>query len=248
MDGSGGGSTGEYMRVTRQAETGCNPTALYVLGHPHAPPSAITSLTFSTAGSLLCVTQSNGVCCLVDYHRSVLVACLSAYYGGWKCAAFTSDDALLLLGGEDDCVSIVETGRWDVVGRCEGHDGFVSGIYLRAMTEAGVYRIVSAGEDGRLLFWEWIAGRRSRSTATLSSSNTAFLPKDQAHVYLRPYPPLASLRTIQPLAANHGPRRPHLVADWQPLIHAAAERVPRRVCDRGGYDGGGGGRRSRGGL
>ena len=199
-----GGAAGEYMRVVRQAEPACNPTALYSFGHPHAPRSAITSLTFSTAGSLLCVTQSNGVCCVVDYHRSVLVACLAAYYGGWTCAAFTSDDALLLLGGEDDCVTIVETGRWVVVGRCEGHNGFISGIYLRAMTEAGVYRIVSAGEDGRLLFWEWIAGRRSRSTATAASASTAAsLPKDNTHVYLRPYPSVASLRTIHPLAANH---------------------------------------------
>ena len=203
-DGSGGGSSaGEYMRVMRQTETGCNPTALYMFGHPHAPPSSITSLTFSTAGSLLCITQSNGVCCVVDYHRSSLVACLSAYYGGWTCAAFTSDDALLLLGGEDDCVTIVETGRWEVIGRCEGHDGFISAIYLRALTEAGVYRIVSAGEDGRLLFWEWIAGRRTRSTSSSSSANAAFPSKDNTHIYLRPYPPVSSLRTIHPLAANH---------------------------------------------
>ena len=202
-DGSGGGSSGEYMRVTRQPVEGCNPTAQYEFGHPHAPPSTITSLTFSTAGSLLCVTQSNGVCCVVDWHRSALVACLSAYYGGWTCAAFTSDDALLLLGGEDDCLSVVETGRWEVVGRCEGHDGFVSAVYLRAMAEAGVYRIVSAGEDGRLLFWEWISGRRQRGAAASSVSSTAFPAKDNTHVYLRPYPPLTSLRTIQPLAANH---------------------------------------------
>ena len=137
------------------------------------------------------MTQSNGITSIVNYPRRLLVAALSSYYGSALCSCWSGDDALLCLGGEDDALSIIDTYRWEVVGRGEGHEGFVTSVYMRPMLEPGVYRVVSAGEDGRLLFWEWThPARRKRPQPSAS-----FIP-------LRPYPPLQSLLRFQPLASN----------------------------------------------
>ena len=210
-------ASNEYLRVVEQSVPNINPTCALTFGFPHTPPSAITSLSFNTSGTVLCVTQSNGVACLVDYQRRVLKAALSSHYGGWLCSAFTSDDALLLLGGEDDALTLVDTLTWSVVGRGEGHDAYVNSVYVRPSLERGVYRIVSAAEDGLILFWEWVTPRRTRPT-----------PPPSASIALKPHPPLHALRRIHPVASNRAHRGPiaHLVGSHGVI---ARRREYRRV-------------------
>ena len=187
---------GAYMRVVAQPVEGMNPTCLFAFGFPHTPPSALTSLAFSTSGSLLCVTQSNGVACVIDYPRRLLRAALASHYGAFLSCAWTADDALLLLGGEDDALTLVDTLTYTVVGRGEGHDAYVNGIYVRPTLEQGVYRIATAGEDGKLLFWEWVTPpRRSRALPPPA-------PSSEGGVCLRAYPPLHEVRRVQPVASN----------------------------------------------
>lgn len=106
----------------------------------------------------------NGSLVVLDYEKMKPQFSLKGYFGGYNSLSFSNDCEFLVLGGHDDCVTLVHVENLSVV-RLVGHKSFISRAIFQTIPSEWVgdqnkilaqpfVRVIAASMDGSLSFFE----------------------------------------------------------------------------------------------
>ncbi|XP_066593163.1 WD repeat-containing protein 20 isoform X2 [Prorops nasuta] len=100
-----------------------NPLYRWVIG---AEGCCINEFAFSPCGTNLAVVSQDGFLRVFQYNRMELVGVARSYFGGFLCVCWSPDGRYVVVGGEDDLVTIWSFHEKRVVARGQGHHSWVS--------------------------------------------------------------------------------------------------------------------------
>lgn len=128
-----------------------NPAMVWQIGC-----SMLTCCDFAPGGGSVVIGGKDGVLRVVDFVRETVVVGFRMYFGGVLCCKWSPDGMYVAVGGEDDLVSVFEPGEKRLVARLEGHTSWVSAVaWDETLCQKNRYRIGSAGQDAKLLLWDF---------------------------------------------------------------------------------------------
>lgn len=123
--------------------------------------AALTACHFSPVATsdsiILALTGRDGYLRIVDFVKEMPLISFRSYFGAFLCVAWSPDGKYVATGGEDDLVSIFCPEERRLVARLEGHTSWVSAVAWDTALSLlpGRYRIGSAGQDAKLLLWDF---------------------------------------------------------------------------------------------
>ncbi|OWB57864.1 hypothetical protein B5S28_g3841 [[Candida] boidinii] len=147
-----------------------NSLNLNPIAHYKMSTNPITDINFHPKYSnLIVISCDDGFTRLFDLIEEKITDIIPAYYGGLLCNHITNDGKYLLVGGEDDLISIYEfqlsskfsrystPGMLKLIARLKGSKSWIRQIKIDDFkTTTGIlYRIGSVGDDGCLIFHEF---------------------------------------------------------------------------------------------
>lgn len=91
----------------------------------HGP---ITAFAFSPDTTHLAVANQDGFLRIYNFHKMELYGRMRSYYGGFLCVCWSPDGKYVVVGGEDDLVSVWSFVDKRVVTRGEGHHSYVNAV------------------------------------------------------------------------------------------------------------------------
>lgn len=136
----------------------------------------ITDVAFSPARgkndtALLAVCGRDGYLRVLDFGREAPLIAFRSYFGALLCVSWSPDGRYVAAGGEDDLVSVWCPGEERIVARLEGHTSWVSAVaWDGRVSGGGRYRLGSAGQDTKLLLWDFevhMLHTRTRPTSNM---------------------------------------------------------------------------------
>lgn len=150
---------GQHDVVTSRPSRGkrINPVVVCHVGGGAVVDAAFAPGCGSTGEQvLLALASRDGYLRIVDLTREAMVIAFRSYFGALLCASWSPDGRYVAAGGEDDLVSIWCPAEERIVARCEGHTSWVSAVaWDESMCRDGRYRLGSAGQDAKLLLWDF---------------------------------------------------------------------------------------------
>ncbi|CEL92365.1 unnamed protein product [Vitrella brassicaformis CCMP3155] len=90
----------------------------------------ISAVAFSPDGRQLACATSQGGTRVFSYPIGKALLLVRSSYGAGLCLQWTPDSKLLLIGGEDDCISVVDVPSQQLLARCVGHNAWVKAIAM----------------------------------------------------------------------------------------------------------------------
>lgn len=87
---------------------------------------SINEFEFSPCGSMLAIVSQDGFLRVFDYDSMELVGIARSYFGGFLCVCWSPDSKYIVVGGEDDLVTVWSVNERRVVARGQGHRSWVS--------------------------------------------------------------------------------------------------------------------------
>ncbi|XP_012222156.1 WD repeat-containing protein 20 isoform X1 [Linepithema humile] len=112
-----------YAIYTCKTKSTRNPLYRWVIG---AEGSCINEFAFSPCGTNLAVVSQDGFLRVFQYNTMELVGSARSYFGGFLCVCWSPDGRYVVVGGEDDLVTIWSFHEKRVVARGQGHHSWVS--------------------------------------------------------------------------------------------------------------------------
>ncbi|VDO00158.1 unnamed protein product [Rodentolepis nana] len=91
-----------------------------------APLPSINQFAFSTCGKYLAVVTEDGYLRVFDYHRMQLYGFMRSYFGGLTCVDWSPDGKYVVVGGQDDLITIWSFAAQAVICRGQGHKSWTS--------------------------------------------------------------------------------------------------------------------------
>ncbi|CDS35539.1 WD repeat containing protein 20 [Echinococcus multilocularis] len=91
-----------------------------------APLSSINQFSFSTCGKYLAVVSEDGYLRVFDYHQMQLYGFMRSYFGGLTCVDWSPDGKYVVVGGQDDLITIWSFSAQAVICRGQGHKSWTS--------------------------------------------------------------------------------------------------------------------------
>lgn len=187
-----------YSIHTCRTKSTRNPLYRWVIG---AEGSCINEFAFSPCGTNLAVVSQDGFLRVFHYDTMELIGRARSYFGGFLCVCWSPDGKYVVVGGEDDLVTVWSFSERRVVARGQGHRSWVSVVafdpYVVSFTDPDsedvdddrqkkedmqCYRLGSVSQDTQLCLWDLTEDVlkppvRARASAHLSPhSQTAFSP------------------------------------------------------------------------
>lgn len=86
----------------------------------------INELAFSPCGLMLAIVSQDGFLRVFNYERMELLGVARSYFGGFLCVCWSPDGKYIVVGGEDDLVTVWSLNERRVVARGQGHRSWVS--------------------------------------------------------------------------------------------------------------------------
>ncbi|KAL0487361.1 hypothetical protein AKO1_000767 [Acrasis kona] len=115
----------------------------------------ITDIKFSPNGQLLAVASMDGHLYVIDFVNLKLHLVFQSFYGAVLCCCWSPDARYIVTGGEDDLISVYNVQERCILARGRGHSSYVSKVTFDTdQCDSDRYRIVSAGQDTRLILWD----------------------------------------------------------------------------------------------
>jgi hypothetical protein len=87
---------------------------------------SINEFCFSPCGANLAIVSQDGFLRVFLYETMELVGIARSYFGGFLCVCWSPDGKYIVVGGEDDLVTVYSFNERRVVARCQGHRSWVS--------------------------------------------------------------------------------------------------------------------------
>ncbi|XP_034944779.1 WD repeat-containing protein 20 isoform X2 [Chelonus insularis] len=108
-----------------------NPLYRWIIG---AEGCCINEFAFSPCGTNLAVVSQDGFLRVFNYNTMELVGSARSYFGGFLCVCWSPDGRYVVVGGEDDLVTIWSFHEKRVVARGQGHHSWVSVVAFDPFT------------------------------------------------------------------------------------------------------------------
>lgn len=112
-----------YAIYTCRTRSTRNPLYRWVIG---TEGCCINEFAFSPCGTNLAVVSQDGFLRVFNYNTMELVGSARSYFGGFLCVCWSPDGRYVVVGGEDDLVTIWSFHEKRVVARGQGHHSWVS--------------------------------------------------------------------------------------------------------------------------
>lgn len=146
-----------------------NPLYRWVIGNEGV---SINEFAFSPCGSYLAIVSQDGFLRVFHYNTMELVGSARSYFGGFLCVCWSPDCKYIVVGGEDDLVTVWSFVEKRVVARGQGHHSWVSVVAFDTYTSTFAvkewnentspsenkvdtcYRLGSVGQDTQLCLWD----------------------------------------------------------------------------------------------
>lgn len=186
-----------YSIHTCRTKSTRNPLYRWLIG---LDGSAINEFAFSPCGANLAVVSQDGFLRVFHYDTMELIGRARSYFGGFLCVCWSPDGKYVVVGGEDDLVTVWSFGERRVVARGQGHRSWVSVVAFdpyvvsfsdpdaketfdedrRKSESVQCYRVGSVSQDTQLCLWDLTEDVlkppvRARASAHLSPSSQAEL-------------------------------------------------------------------------
>ncbi|XP_050685170.1 WD repeat-containing protein 20 [Leptidea sinapis] len=176
-----------YSIHTCRTKSTRNPLYRWVIGEG----SCINEFAFSPCGANLAVVSQDGFLRVFHYDTMELVGRARSYFGGFLCVCWSPDGKYVVVGGEDDLVTVWSFDERRVAARGQGHRSWVSVVafdpYVVSFSEqnedsekkesAQCYRLGSVSQDTQLCLWDLTEDVlrppiRARASTHLSPNNS----------------------------------------------------------------------------
>lgn len=126
-----------YTIQTCKSKQPRNPINRWTFGGPSLATSSssstgnngngcINELAFSPCGLMLAIVSQDGFLRVFNYERMDLLGVARSYFGGFLCVCWSPDGKYIVVGGEDDLVTVWSLNERRVVARGQGHRSWVS--------------------------------------------------------------------------------------------------------------------------
>jgi WD repeat-containing protein 20 len=96
--------------------------------------SSINEICFSPCGSNLAIVSQDGFLRVFHYDTMELLGIARSYFGGFLCVCWSPDGKYVVVGGEDDLVTVYSLNENRVVARGQGHRSWVSVVAFDSFT------------------------------------------------------------------------------------------------------------------
>lgn len=120
-----------YSIHTCKTKVTRNPLYRWVIG---AEGCSINELSFSPCGQHLAVVSQDGFLRVFHYDTMELIGVARSYFGGFLCVCWSPDGKYVVVGGEDDLVTVWSFLEKRVVARGQGHHSWVSVVAFDPFT------------------------------------------------------------------------------------------------------------------
>ncbi|XP_072930195.1 WD repeat-containing protein 20 [Epargyreus clarus] len=186
-----------YSIHTCRTKSTRNPLYRWLIG---AEGSCINEFAFSPCGTNLAVVSQDGFLRVFHYDTMELIGRARSYFGGFLCVCWSPDGRYVVVGGEDDLVTVWSFGERRVVARGQGHRSWVSVVAFdpyaggpadaesedggeeeKRTESAQCYRLGSVSQDTQLCLWDLTEDvlrppLRARASAHLSPGGPGLSP------------------------------------------------------------------------
>jgi hypothetical protein len=153
--GSGQASSANPSKAEKIAK---NPVS-----HWKVSTKSVVDFAFSRDVKTIAVISDDGYLRVIDTETEHLMDVYQSYFGSPTCVAWSPDSRFLLVGGQDDLVTIVAPFEQRIIARCQGHSSFVSAVaFDEIRCDGRTYRFGSTGEDNKLILWDFSSGALHR--------------------------------------------------------------------------------------
>lgn len=133
-----------------------------------AEGSCINEFAFSPCGTNLAAVSQDGFLRVFHYDTMEAIGRARSYFGGFLCVCWSPDGKYVVVGGEDDLITVWSFAERRVVARGQGHRSWVSVVafdpYAAAPGDADgdgegreaahSYRLGSVSQDTQLCLWD----------------------------------------------------------------------------------------------
>lgn len=161
----------KYMRIYKSVRT-LTPSSTNPIAHYKFTKKPITSIKVNPIfNNIIAITSDDGFLRIFDLLSESITDIVPPFYAGLLITEFTPDGKFLLVGGEDDMVSIFEfqftsifnhacdPGLLKLVTRLQGAKSWIKGIFVDSSSINGAsslaYTIGTASDDGYIRFYEF---------------------------------------------------------------------------------------------
>lgn len=90
--------------------------------------AAINQFAFSPCGAYLALVTQDGYLRVLEYHEMELYGYMRSYFAGLLCVDWSSDGRFVVVGGQDDLVTVWSMAERAVICRGQGHRSWVSTV------------------------------------------------------------------------------------------------------------------------
>ncbi|XP_023036597.1 WD repeat-containing protein 20 [Drosophila willistoni] len=190
-----------YTILTCKSKSTRNPLYKWVFSTDNC---CINEFCFSPCGSHLAVVSQDGFLRVFLYDTMELLGIARSYFGGFLCVCWSPDGKYIVVGGEDDLVTVWSLQERRVVARGQGHRSWVSVVAFDPYTTS--YTNWDGGDfsDDENQLNEYTASREARFSGD-STANGGFEGFDKnstpLHGTARARPHSASFRSDASSAA-----------------------------------------------
>ena len=137
-----------YAIHTCKTKSTRNPLYRWVIG---SEGCCINEFAFSPCGAYLAVVSQDGFLRVFHYDTMELLGAARSYFGGFLCVCWSPDGRYVVVGGEDDLVTVWSFHERRVVARGQGHRSWVSVVafdpYTTSYSEQDSTVDFSGGSD-----------------------------------------------------------------------------------------------------
>ncbi|XP_034660177.1 WD repeat-containing protein 20 isoform X2 [Drosophila subobscura] len=160
-----------YTILTCKSKSTRNPLYKWVFSTDNC---CINEFCFSPCGSHLAVVSQDGFLRVFHYDTMELLGIARSYFGGFLCVCWSPDGKYIVVGGEDDLVTVWSLQERRVVARGQGHRSWVSVVAFDPYTTS--YTNWDGGDfsdDENQLNEQYTASREARFSGD-STANGGF--------------------------------------------------------------------------
>uniref|UniRef100_A0A2S2PK39 WD repeat-containing protein 20 n=1 Tax=Schizaphis graminum TaxID=13262 RepID=A0A2S2PK39_SCHGA len=149
-----------YTVHTCKTKSTRNPMYRWLIGGDY---NSINEFAFSPCSLYLAVVSQDGFLRVFHYDKMELIGMARSYFGGFLCVCWSPDSRYIVVGGEDDLVTVYSISENRVIARGQGHHSWVSVVAFDPYTSTppsmepcipGYYRLGSVGHDTQMCLWD----------------------------------------------------------------------------------------------